>query len=103
MSIITDKNKDVQIIYPVHLNLNVQKPAYKLLSDYSNIQLIESLNYERFALLMVKSYFILTYSGGIQEEAPSIGKPVLVMRATTERSEGIKVGTAKLIGTNVAT
>jgi UDP-N-acetylglucosamine 2-epimerase (non-hydrolysing) len=93
-------NRDVQIIYPVHLNPNVQKPVKKILSNIDNIHLITPLDYFEFVWLMSKSYFILTDSGGIQEEAPSLGKPVLVMRNTTERIEGIEAGTAKLIGTS---
>jgi len=88
----------VQIIYPVHLNPNVREPVNRILSDTSNIHLIEPLDYLPFIKLMDSCYFILTDSGGIQEEAPSLGKPVLVMRNTTERPEGIKAGTIKLVG-----
>jgi len=91
---------EIKIIYPVHLNPNVQKPVYEILENVSNIFLIEPLEYLPFIYLMQKSYIILTDSGGIQEEAPSIGKPVLVMRDTTERPEAIDAGTAKLVGTN---
>jgi UDP-N-acetylglucosamine 2-epimerase (non-hydrolysing) len=94
------ENSDVQIIYPVHLNPNVQKPVYKLLSGVSNIQLIAPLSYPAFIWLMEKSYIIITDSGGIQEEAPSLGKPVLVMRETTERPEAVEAGTVKLVGTD---
>jgi UDP-N-acetylglucosamine 2-epimerase (non-hydrolysing) len=97
---IARENKDVQIIYPVHLNPNVQKPVRNILSNISNIYLIEPLDYFTFVWLMNKAYLILTDSGGIQEEAPSLGKPVLVMRKTTERTEGIEAGTAKLVGTD---
>ncbi len=90
--------KDIQIIYPVHLNPNVQKPVYSILENVENIHLIPPLDYEPFVFLMNRSYLILTDSGGIQEEAPSLGKPVLVMRDTTERPEGIQAGTAKLVG-----
>jgi len=97
---IAENNVDAQIVYPVHLNPNVQKPVYSILGNKENIYLIPPLDYEPFVFLMNKSYLILTDSGGIQEEAPSLGKPVLVMRNTTERPEGIKAGTAKLVGTN---
>lgn len=93
-------NQDVQIIYPVHLNPNVQKPVRKILTNIRNVHLIEPLDYFSFIWLMNKAYVILTDSGGIQEEAPSLGKPVLVMRKTTERTEGIEAGTAKLVGTD---
>lgn len=91
-------NNDVQIVYPVHLNPNVQRPVKKILNNINNIHLIEPLDYFSFVWLMNQAYLILTDSGGIQEEAPILGKPVLVMRKTTERPEGIKAGTAKLIG-----
>jgi len=91
-------NKDIYIIYPVHLNPNVQKPVKEILSDLDNIHLIEPLQYEEFIFLMDKSYMIITDSGGVQEEAPSLGKPVLVMRDTTERPEAVKAGTVKLVG-----
>jgi UDP-N-acetylglucosamine 2-epimerase (non-hydrolysing) len=94
------KNKDLYIIYPVHLNPNVQKPVKELLSNVENIHLIEPLLYEQFIYMMEKSYFIITDSGGVQEEAPSLGKPVLVMRDTTERPEALEAGTVKLVGTN---
>ena len=93
-------NPDVNIIYPVHLNPNVQKPVMELLSDVNNIYLINPMQYESFIYLMDKSYFIITDSGGVQEEAPSLGKPVLVMRDTTERPEALEAGTVKLVGTN---
>ena len=93
-------NPDVQIIYPVHLNPNVQKPVYELLDGISNISLINPLSYPAFVWLMSKSYLIITDSGGVQEEAPSLGKPVLVMRDTTERPEAVKAGTVLLVGTN---
>jgi UDP-N-acetylglucosamine 2-epimerase (non-hydrolysing) len=91
---------DIQIIYPVHLNPNVQKPVYELLSGLSNIQLINPLAYPAFVWLMNQSYLILTDSGGVQEEAPSLGKPVLVMRETTERPEAVSAGTVKIVGTD---
>ena len=93
-------NPDIDIVYPVHLNPNVQKPVKELLSDVSNVHLIEPLQYETFLYLMSKSYFIITDSGGVQEEAPSLGKPVLVMRDNTERPEALEAGTVKLVGTN---
>ncbi|MFE2008535.1 non-hydrolyzing UDP-N-acetylglucosamine 2-epimerase [Pseudomonas guariconensis] len=95
--------KDVQIVYPVHLNPNVREPVKRLLSDIDNIHLIEPLDYQPFVYLMNRSYLILTDSGGIQEEAPSLGKPVLVMRDTTERPEAVEAGTVRLVGTRVET
>jgi UDP-N-acetylglucosamine 2-epimerase (non-hydrolysing) len=91
-------NQDINILYPVHLNPNVKIPVNKLLSNVNNIKLIDPLQYEEFIYLMSKAYLILTDSGGIQEEAPSLGKPVLVMRDTTERPEAVKAGTVKLVG-----
>ena len=96
------ENPDLSIIYPVHLNPNVQKPVLELLSNVSNIYLIAPMQYEAFIYLMDKSYFIITDSGGVQEEAPSLGKPVLVMRDTTERPEALEAGTVKLVGTDTA-
>jgi UDP-N-acetylglucosamine 2-epimerase (non-hydrolysing) len=92
------REKDIEIIYPVHLNPNVRKPVFSIMKDIANIHLIEPLDYPSFVWLMNKSYIILTDSGGIQEEAPSLGKPVLVMRNVTERTEGVDAGTAKLVG-----
>lgn len=100
LKIIADNNPDVDIVYPVHLNPNVQKPVKRILSNSKNIYLIEPLSYESFIYIMNKSYFIITDSGGVQEEAPSLGKPVLVMRNTTERPEALEAGTVKLVGTN---
>ncbi|QMT34407.1 UDP-N-acetylglucosamine 2-epimerase (non-hydrolyzing) [Conchiformibius steedae DSM 2580] len=97
---IAKSREDIQIVYPVHLNPNVQKPVHDLLSNLSNVILIEPQDYLSFVYLMDKSYLILTDSGGIQEEAPSLGKPVLVMRNTTERPEAVEAGTVKLIGTD---
>ncbi len=91
---------DCDIVYPVHLNPNVQKPVKDILSCVDNVFLIAPLDYEPFVYLMSRSYFILTDSGGIQEEAPSLGKPVLVMRDTTERPEALEAGTVKLVGTD---
>lgn len=93
-------NPDIDIVYPVHLNPNVQKPVKEILSNIPNIFLIEPLSYMSFVYLMSKSYLIITDSGGVQEEAPSLGKPVLVMRDTTERPEAVEAGTVKLVGTN---
>ncbi len=94
------KNPSTQIIYPVHLNPNVQKPVYDLLGEVKNIQLISPLSYPAFVWLMNQAYLIITDSGGVQEEAPSLGKPVLVMRDTTERPEAVDAGTVILVGTN---
>lgn len=94
-------NPSVNIIYPVHLNPNVQEPVNRLLADIPNVYLIEPLTYLPFIALMNLSDIILTDSGGIQEEAPSLGKPVLVMRDTTERPEAVEAGTVKLVGTQV--
>lgn len=91
---------DINIVYPVHLNPNVQAPVHRILGGIESIQLIDPLSYPQFVSLMDKAHLILTDSGGIQEEAPSLGKPVLVMRETTERQEGIDAGNACLVGTN---
>ncbi len=92
---------DVHIVYPVHLNPNVQEIVYSTLNGkLPNVSLIKPLDYQSFVHLMNRSYLVLTDSGGLQEEAPSLGKPVLVLRETTERPEGVKAGTAKLVGTN---
>lgn len=91
---------DVQIVYPVHLNPNVQEPVNRLLKDLDNVHLIAPQDYLPFVYLMSRSYLILTDSGGVQEEAPSLGKPVLVMRNTTERPEAVEAGTVKLVGTD---
>lgn len=92
---------DCQVIYPVHLNPNVQVPVNRLLKDVDNIHLIPPQDYLPFVYLMTQATLILTDSGGIQEEAPSLGKPVLVMRETTERPEAVRAGTVKLVGTDV--
>lgn len=97
---IATEHPDIDIVYPVHLNPNVQKPVYELLADVKNIYLISPLNYLPFIYLLQHSHLILTDSGGIQEEAPSLGKPVLVMRNTTERPEAVEAETVKLVGTN---
>src|SRR5690606_8806305 len=92
-------HSDVQIVYPVHLNPNVKKPVYDILSGIKNVILIDPLSYPAFVWIMTQSYIIITDSGGVQEEAPSLGKPVLVMRKTTERPEAVEAGTVILVGT----
>ncbi len=94
------KYPGVDIVYPVHLNPNVRKPVGKILSGIENIFLIEPLNYLQFVYLMSKSYIIITDSGGVQEEAPSLGKPVIVIRDVTEREEAAAAGTVKIVGTD---
>jgi UDP-N-acetylglucosamine 2-epimerase (non-hydrolysing) len=103
LQIVAQDNHDVRIVYPVHLNPHVQEPVYSLLGNMENIHLIPPLDYEPFVFLMSQSHIILTDSGGIQEEAPTLGVPVLVMRDTSERPEGIAAGSAHLVGTNVET
>lgn len=93
-------NPITHFIYPVHLNPNVQEPVKRLLGGLNNVHLIKPLGYEPFVYLMQQAYLVLTDSGGVQEEAPSLGKPVLVMRDTTERPEAIEAGTVKLVGTD---
>lgn len=93
---------DVHFVYPVHLNPNVHKPVNELLSGMNNVHLIESLEYEPFVYLLKHAHLVLTDSGGIQEEAPSLGKPVLVMRDVTERPEAVEAGTVELVGANQA-
>jgi UDP-N-acetylglucosamine 2-epimerase (non-hydrolysing) len=97
---IATKYPDVQLVYPVHLNPNVQQPVRSILGGLSNVHLLEPQPYLPFVFLMNKSTIILTDSGGVQEEAPSLGKPVLVMRNHTERPEAVKAGTVKLVGTS---
>lgn len=97
---IAESYPDLWIVYPVHLNPNVQKPVYTILSPVNNILLIDPLDYPDFIWMMDRSKIIITDSGGVQEEAPSLGKPVLVMRDTTERPEAVAAGTVKLVGTN---
>ncbi|MEX5413098.1 non-hydrolyzing UDP-N-acetylglucosamine 2-epimerase [Atlantibacter hermannii] len=97
---IARQNQDVQIVYPVHLNPNVSEPVNRILGQVDNVTLIEPQDYLPFVWLMDRAWLILTDSGGIQEEAPSLGKPVLVMRETTERPEAIKAGTVRLVGTD---
>lgn len=93
-------HSDVEIVYPVHLNPNVQEPVRRILSHCPSVHLIEPQDYLPFVYLMDRSYLIITDSGGVQEEAPSLGKPVLVMRDTTERPEAVTAGTVKLVGTD---
>jgi len=90
----------IHFVYPVHLNSNVSKPVYEILSSFDNIHLIKPLEYESFVYLLKYSYLVLTDSGGIQEEAPSLGKPVLVMRDVTERPEAVEAGTVEMVGSN---
>lgn len=97
------RNSGVEIVYPVHLNPNVHNPVYRILSSQERIHLIEPLDYKKFVHIMNRSYIILTDSGGIQEEAPVLGKPVLVLRNKTERPEAVQAGTAKVVGTNAET
>ncbi|MET2851326.1 UDP-N-acetylglucosamine 2-epimerase (non-hydrolyzing) [Vibrio owensii] len=96
-----NEHEDVQILYPMHLNPNVREPVNRILSGIDNIKLIEPQQYLPFIYLMNRAHIILTDSGGIQEEAPSLGKPVLVMRDTTERPEAVEAGTVQLVGTDV--
>jgi len=98
---LVEKNPDIQVVYPVHLNPNVRNTVYSMLDGNSRIKLIDPLDYAPFANLIKKSHIILTDSGGIQEEAPSLGKPVLVLRDETERPEAIDYGTVKLVGSDI--
>lgn len=102
LKIIVESHNDVQLVYPVHLNPIVQEPVQRILSKVKNIYLVEPQEYLSFVYLLSISYFIITDSGGVQEEAPSLGKPVLVMRDTTERPESVQAGTVKLVGTNTS-
>lgn len=101
LGVVARNHPEIDIVYPVHLNPNVREPVNRLLSDVQNIHLIEPLDYLHFVHLMSRAHVILTDSGGIQEEAPSLGKPVLVMRETTERPEAVAAGTVKLVGTEI--
>jgi len=94
---------DVELVYPVHLNPNVQEPVRRTLSGLANVHLIDPLDYLPFVYLMSRAYLVITDSGGIQEEAPALGKPVLVMRDTTERPEAVEAGTVRLVGTDYQT
>lgn len=100
---IAERNEDVRLVYPVHLNPNVQQPVREILSGVDRVHLIAPLAYPDFVHLMAKSSIVITDSGGLQEEAPALGKPVLVMRRTTERPEAVSAGVAKLVGTDTAT
>ncbi len=100
---IAERNPEVQLVYPVHLNPSVRQPVRRILRGVGNIHLIEPLDYEEFVFIMQKAFFILTDSGGIQEEAPSLAKPVLVMREKTERPEAIEASVARLVGTDAET
>ena len=102
LSTLAEAHPDYLFIYPVHLNPKVQKPVYESLGKFSNIRLISPQPYSEFVMLMNHSKIVLTDSGGVQEEAPSLGKPVLVMRDTTERPEGVDAGTVKLVGADAA-
>ena len=98
---VADANEDAVFVYPVHLNPNVQEPVNRILGGHDRIHLIDPLSYEPFVWLLNEADIVLTDSGGVQEEAPSFGKPVLVMRDTTERPEGVDAGNAKLVGTSI--
>ena len=100
IAILAKQKKDIQIVFPVHLNPKVRIPVNQILSGLSNLHLFEPMEYQKFIHLMSISNIILTDSGGIQEEAPSLGKPVLVMRDCTERIEALSAGSIKLVGTN---
>jgi UDP-N-acetylglucosamine 2-epimerase (non-hydrolysing) len=97
---IAEEYQNLEVVYPVHLNPNVQDPVYKILNGLPNVHLVHPLDYPDFVYAMKSSWLILTDSGGVQEEAPSLGKPVLVMRDTTERPEAVEAGTVKLVGAN---
>lgn len=101
IKLLSETNPNFEFVYPVHLNPNVQIPVNKYLSDCKNVKLISPLDYQVLLWIMNKSYLVITDSGGIQEEAPSLGKPVVVLRDVTERMEGINAGTAILVGTDV--
>jgi UDP-N-acetylglucosamine 2-epimerase (non-hydrolysing) len=97
---LVESNPDIEIVYPVHLNPNVQEPVMRILQNHDRIHLVEPLDYPHMIWLLNRSYVVITDSGGIQEEAPALAKPVLVMRDVTERTEGVEAGTAKLVGTS---
>ena len=99
---LVERNPGIEIVYPVHLNPNVREPVHRILGNLDRIHLIEPLPYMAFVWLMRQVYLILTDSGGIQDEAPTLGKPVLVMRDTTERPEGLENGVARLVGTKTS-
>jgi len=96
------RSKEIFFVYPVHLNPNIKKPVYEILGNIENVLLTQPLEYLLLVHLIKKSYFVLTDSGGLQEESPSLGKPVLVLRQTTERPEGVRAGCVEVIGTDVA-
>jgi len=95
---IVDENPDTQIVYPVHLNPNVREPVFRILKDEERVHLVDPLPYSEFVWLLANSFIVLTDSGGIQEEVPSLNKPILVMRSVTERPEGVDAGCSKLVG-----
>lgn len=97
---IAERYADVHLVYPVHLNPNVQEPVYRMLGDVTNITLLPPLDYQPMVWLLKQSYFVITDSGGLQEEAPSLGKPVLVLREVTERPEAVEAGTVRVVGTD---
>jgi UDP-N-acetylglucosamine 2-epimerase (non-hydrolysing) len=103
MRALVERNPDVELVYPVHLNPNVQEPVRRILAGLDRVHLLAPVDYARLVSLLKGCVLVLTDSGGIQEEAPSLGKPVLVMRDTTERPEGVRAGTAKLVGTSRTT
>ena len=100
LSDLSSKYPEIHFVYPVHLNPNVQAPVNELLGQLANVHLIPPQDYEPFVYLLKHCYLVLTDSGGIQEEAPSLGKPVLVMRGVTERPEAVEAGTVKLVGSD---
>jgi len=97
---LADRNPDVELAYPVHLNPQVQAPVRRILNDHPRIHLLPPVTYSELVDLLRRCHFVVTDSGGVQEEAPSLGKPVLVLRDTTERPEGVAAGTARLVGTS---
>jgi UDP-N-acetylglucosamine 2-epimerase (non-hydrolysing) len=100
LATLAERFPDLQILYPVHLNPNVREPVFRILGNAANVRLIEPVDYLPFVYLMTKSTLIISDSGGVQEEAPSLGKPVLVMREVTERPEAVEAGTVRLVGTD---
>ncbi len=99
---LVERNNRIELLYPVHPNPNITKPAYEILGGHSRIYLVEPLGYAQFVQAMKHAYFIISDSGGVQEEAPALGKPVLVLREETERPEAVEVGVVRLVGTNKA-
>jgi UDP-N-acetylglucosamine 2-epimerase (non-hydrolysing) len=97
------QREDIELVYPVHPNPQVHEPAHRILGRRSNVHLIEPLDYLPFVALLDRAYLVISDSGGVQEEAPSLGKPVLVTRDTTERPEAVEAGTVRLVGTNAST